>query len=64
MLHKPSIPGQWVSRIVQTARECGQAVDEGWSLVPILIDPTAPPPEPSAPILETRRPRGRPRKAI
>lgn len=53
-LHMPSVPGNWVYRIVQDAEECAAALREGWSLVPILIDPARPTPPP-APLTRGRK---------
>jgi hypothetical protein len=35
-VHAPSHPPDWVSKIVPNAEECDKALDEGWSLTPII----------------------------
>ncbi len=52
-LYKPSVPpslgGEWIIRRVENADECRIAVErEDWSLVPVLIDPSAVTDAPSA----------------
>ena len=39
-VHRPSVPGAWVSLIVHDKHECAAALDAGWSLVPIIIGQT------------------------
>lgn len=55
-LYRPVTVAEWhwglrESRIVRDAVECGQAIESGWSLMPILIEPSVPPASPD-PILE------------
>lgn len=50
-VHQPSVPGEWVFKVVTTPEECAQALQEGWSLTPILrgqepVPAPVPDPEP------------------
>lgn len=60
-VHKPSVPGRWVYRVVHDVRECEAALAEGWSLTPILIDAVPEPVPPPLPAPAKRKP-GRPPK--
>ncbi len=42
-VHKPTVRDTpWIQKDVANADECARALDEGWSLTPILIDPSTP----------------------
>jgi hypothetical protein len=74
-VHRPSVPGAWVSLIVHDKHECAAALAQGWSLVPIIIgqESSGPPtpaeaphtadlPEPEPPRKHVGWPKGKPRK--
>ena len=35
-VHAPSVPPDWISKIVPTPEACETALDQGWSLTPII----------------------------
>jgi hypothetical protein len=76
MLHRPSVPGAWVTLVVGNVSECAAALAAGWSLDLIIIraEPLAEPPRDevlsqpvASPTAEPPRrvggwPKGKPRK--
>lgn len=43
-IHWPSVPGEWISRIVHSAAEAAAAIKDGGSLVPVIIGAEGPAP--------------------